>query len=218
MEKTREFAAAINQRGGGDNICRWIDGTVLRISWAWYLEAFRFFNLGFLGKSPYTPPHRTRFSQAPRHPQSAVHLLLEHTVALDLFSTRIIFYSSVHSSYSFDCCPQVLIRLMTLAFNLGLTLPLVPRLFVCAHFIQSPLASLRSRVITSYLPFSPSSIHLTRRHASHDDHFVRAQPRADWAKHAGPTYNPRNPDDAKLEYEKVASVDRSKRPEHSQRR
>jgi hypothetical protein len=61
------------------------------------------------------------FSQAPRHPQSAVHLLLEHTVALDLFSTRIIFCSSVHSSYSFHCCPQVLIRLMTLAFNLGLT-------------------------------------------------------------------------------------------------
>jgi hypothetical protein len=97
-----------------------------------YLEAFRFFNLGFWEK----PLHPTvpDFSQAPRHPQSAVHLLLEHIVALDLFSTRISFCSSVHSSYSFHCCPQVLSRLMTLAFNLGLTLPLVPRLFACAHF------------------------------------------------------------------------------------
>jgi len=31
MEKMREYAAVINQHGGGDNIWGWIDGTVLRI-------------------------------------------------------------------------------------------------------------------------------------------------------------------------------------------
>jgi hypothetical protein len=48
----------------GDNICGWIDGTVLRISWAWYLEAFRFFNLGFLREKPLHPtvPDSVTFS------------------------------------------------------------------------------------------------------------------------------------------------------------
>src|SRR5207248_9104451 len=64
--------------------------------------------------------------------------------------------SSVHSSYSFHCCPQVLIRSKTLASNLELTLPLVhgcSRALISDVFTANPESSCAAGSSHHIFPF-----------------------------------------------------------------